>query len=332
MVESVQQQTLPSDEIMVGIGHTPHVLKRARKHLPCVVVVEKTETRGLRGARNSGLIAAKSQIIAFLDDDAIATPDWLRFLAEGYTDPRVLGSGGEVTPLWIAHKPAWLAGEFFWVVGCSYRGMPQTGTTIRNPVGATRSFRREVFEAAGGFRSEIGRVGTRPLGCEETELCIRARQRGPQRRFLYQVQASVASNRTSWSYFFSRCYSEGVSNAFVSRYVGAKDGLASERTYTLQTLPQGILRGFADALFHHDLNGLVRVGAILVGSVATTGGTWEGVPCYKGQNEETPLLGQAIFDVTPGMTRCPSPILVYKGSLVNTTGRNSFYEEAYNAC
>ena len=43
-------------------------------------------------------------------------------------------------------------------------------------MGCNMSFRREVFERIGGFAEEIGRIGKNPLGCEETELCIRARQ------------------------------------------------------------------------------------------------------------------------------------------------------------
>jgi len=154
--------------------------------------------------------------------------------------------------------------------------MPQTVTTIRNPIGANMAFRREIFDAVGGFRTEIGRVGTRPVGCEETELCVRAHQHWPESAFLYQPQASVLhrvpGNRVGCRYFCARCYAEGFSKAVVTRYVGAKDSLASERSYTLRTLPQGILRGLTDGLFHHDLAGLARAGAIVVGLAITTTG------------------------------------------------------------
>src|SRR5712691_10586334 len=120
-VGSVQRQTLPPDEIIVVIDHNPSLLERAREHLASVVVVENTEARGLSGARNSGIAVAQSRIVAFLDDDAIATPDWLMLLSEGFIDPQVLGTGGPVTPLWLERVPAWLPEEFYWVVGCTYR-------------------------------------------------------------------------------------------------------------------------------------------------------------------------------------------------------------------
>src|SRR5450755_2259426 len=58
--------------------------------------------------------------------------------------------------------------------------MPRSPAPVRNLMGSAASFRREVFELVGGFRSELGRSDNeRPLGCEETELCIRLRQHAP---------------------------------------------------------------------------------------------------------------------------------------------------------
>ncbi len=275
-VKSIQQQTLLPGEIILVIDHNPGLLKQVREHIPGVVVVENMEAHGLSGARNSGIAVAKSQIIAFLDDDAVATPDWLIKLSEGFTDPQVLGIGGPVIPLWSDKAPPWLPEEFYWVVGCTYRGMPQSEQAIRNPIGANMAFRHEVFDIVGSFRSGIGRVGTYPVGCEETELCIRARQHWPGRMFLYQPQATVfhriSSNRTHWHYFYSRCYAEGISKAVVTRYVGVKDALASEYTYTIRALPRGGIQSLKDALLYHDLTGFARAGAIVVGLAVTAAG------------------------------------------------------------
>jgi glucosyl-dolichyl phosphate glucuronosyltransferase len=273
-VESVQQQTLPPREIIVVIDHNPGLLKRVQVYVPGVNVVQNTEACGLSGARNSGIAAAKGQIIAFLDDDAMATPNWLlMLLSEGFTDPQILGIGGAIMPLWLDNEPAWLPEEFYWVVGCTYRGMPRTIQAIRNPIGGNMALRREIFDAVGGFRNGIGRIGGHPFGCEETEICIRIRQHWPQSTFLYHPQASVLhrvpSNRTSLRYFCSRCYAEGLSKAVVTQYVGVKDGLSSERVYTLRALPQGVVRGLTDVFFHHDLAGLARAGAIVVGLAMT---------------------------------------------------------------
>jgi glucosyl-dolichyl phosphate glucuronosyltransferase len=306
-VESVRQQTLPPRETIVVIDHNPGLLERVREHLPGVIVVENEEARGLSGSRNSGIAASGSRILAFLDDDAVAAPDWLEVLGEGFHDQHVLGNGGSVIPRWSSTHPLWLPEEFYWVVGCTYRGMPQSVAAIRNPIGANMAVRREVFEQVGGYRSGIGRVGKRPVGCEETELCIRAHQRWPGKIFLYQPQAMVFHrvpyNRATWRYFCARCYAEGLSKAVVTRLVGTRDSLASERGYTMRTLPQGMVRGVRDALLHHDPSGLMRAGAIAVGFASTVTGYLVGrgfsmragsanvltAPLIPRRNTETPM-------------------------------------------
>jgi hypothetical protein len=161
-------------------------------------------------------------------------------------------------------------------VGCSYLGLPCELSVVRNPYGGCMCFRREVFEFVGGFRDGIGRVGTCPLGGEETELCIRASHHWPQKIFLYEPQARihhiVPSHRASWHYFRSRCYAEGLSKAIISRYAGTKDSLSSERRYVLQLLPQAIARGLINSCFHFDGAGFLRAGAIIVGFLMTAAG------------------------------------------------------------
>lgn len=273
-IESAQSQSIQAHEIIVVIDHNPALLGKVRARFPDVVALENREPRGLSGARNSGIAAAQSEILAFLDDDAMAAPDWLEQLCAGYSDPNVIGVGGAIEPLWQGGRPAWFPGEFDWVVGCTYRGTPQTVTPIRNLIGANMSFRREVFAEVGGFRSGMGRIGAFPAGCEETELCIRARQRWPNKVMLYdpaaKVKHQVPANRAQAIYFRSRCYAEGLSKALVSRLVGAGDGLASERTYALRTLPQGVARGIGDAILRREWSGLGRATAILSGLAITT--------------------------------------------------------------
>lgn len=275
-VESLRHQSMKPREIIVVVDHNPHLLQQVQTHLPDVIAIENQEARGLSGARNSGIAIASGALIAFLDDDAIAEPSWLERLARCCEDPRVLGVGGTVEPFWLSKRPGWFPEEFYWVVGCTYQHRPEKPVVVRNPYGGCACIRREVFEIAGGLRDAIGRVGTRPMGCEETELCIRARQLWPEKHFLYEPRARIhhriPAARTRWSYFRSRCYAEGLSKAVVARYVGTKEGLASERTYTLRTLPAGVLRGIKDGIFQRDVNGFLRAGAIIAGLFITTTG------------------------------------------------------------
>ena len=275
-VQSVRDQSFPNKEIIVVVDHNPALHASLSEALPDVRVVENREEQGLSGGRNTGIALARGDVVAFLDDDAIADHDWLKFFADRFTDPAVVGVGGLTLPEWKAPRPSWFPREFDWVVGCTYRGMPDSNTPVRNLLGGNSSFRREALELVGGFQNGIGRAaGKRPLGCEETELCIRLTQRKPTSVMLFDERAMirhlVPAARTRFSYFRSRCYAEGLSKALVTASVGTHDGLSAERRYTTRTLPGGVLRGLADA-GRGDLSGLGRAGAITAGLGSTVAG------------------------------------------------------------
>jgi hypothetical protein len=164
-------------------------------------------------------------------------------------------------------------------VGCSYRGQPTQRAEIRNPIGCNMSFRRELFEAVGGFSTGMGRVGRKPVGCEETELGIRAAQQVRGVGFVgepsAEVEHRVSPDRHTLAYFRSRCVAEGRSKALVAGRVVAGDALSAERSYTTRVLPAGVLRGVADAL-RGDLCGLGRSAAIVMGLALTTLGYLHG--------------------------------------------------------
>ncbi len=109
------------------------------------------------------------------------------------------------------------------------RGCRRSRPTVRNLVGANMSFRREALVEVGGFRHELGRVGTIPAGCEETDLCIRIRQRWPKGRILYDPAAVVdhlvpAGRGERCATSARRCRGEGRSKAVLAGLVGSAVG------------------------------------------------------------------------------------------------------------
>lgn len=279
-VDSVLAQETPADQVLLVIDHDEALLRRAQatfRGVPVrgVTVLANTGPRGLSGARNTGVAHARGEVVVFLDDDAAAEPDWLTRLVRHYADPNVLGVGGRAVPAWDGQRPRWLPPEFDWVVGCSFTGQPTGVAPVRNPIGCNMSFRRDALERTGGFNAALGRIGKVPVGCEETELCIRMRRLHPDGIILYdpaaQVRHRVTADRATWGYFRRRCLAEGRSKAVVARLVGASAGLSSEREYTGRTLPRGVRRELR-ASRAGDPTGLLRAGAIIAGLAVTGGG------------------------------------------------------------
>ncbi|MGC0336381.1 glycosyltransferase family 2 protein [Streptomyces sp. SLBN-8D4] len=270
-VTSVRTQRNPPDEIVLVVDHCRPLYERAARELPGVRVVPSSGPRGLSGARNTGVAVSHGDVVAFLDDDAAAEPQWTDRLLAPYEDPRVVGVGGLVRPRWSTRRPVWFPPEFDWVVGCSYRGLPERTAPVRNFIGANMSFRRTELLAVGGFLDTLGRVSDRPTaGCEETDLCLRITARRPDAVLLYEPAAAVRHRvpeaRTRWSYFRSRCYGEGRSKALVARYDGSGPALTSERAYLRSTIPRALVRN----LRRTGRPGAVRtLGALSAGVCAT---------------------------------------------------------------
>jgi GT2 family glycosyltransferase/O-antigen/teichoic acid export membrane protein len=278
-IESVQLQTHRVDQLILVSDHNDRLFEAVSREFQDIDILSNSETKGLSGARNTGVAAARSDIVAFLDDDAAADREWVAGMLWHYSsDPEVFGVGGSAAPVWADSRPSWLPLEFDWVIGCTYRGQPQSVATVRNLMGCNMSFKREVFDLVGGFSSSIGRVGKRPLGCEETELCIRLRQRVPTARIIYDpaliVAHRVSRDRERFRYFASRCYGEGLSKAMVSTLVG-RDALQSERSYVGRVLPLAVLAGLRDTVRFRP-SGLLRSLATVTGLLITTTGYMRG--------------------------------------------------------
>lgn len=262
-VASVQAQDVTPVETLVVVDHNPALLTRAEAAFhaePGVRVLPNAHKQGLSGARNTAVAEATGEVVVFLDDDAAARPGWLAALLEPYSDPTVAAVGGVAHPRWPTNRPRVLpgdapydpdaTGELDWIVGCTYTGQPTRQAEVRNLMGCNMSFRREVFDRVGGFAEDIGRIGKNPLGCEETELCIRATQAyqraGEKIRIVFEpaaiVDHRVSEDRVEWAYLRRRSWAEGLSKAAVSTMVGAGDGLSTERGYVAKVLPGAVLR------------------------------------------------------------------------------------------
>ena len=270
-------------EVLVVIDHNAALLAAAHDLADeRVRVVANARSRGLSGARNTALDLVRSEVVVFLDDDACPEPGWLATMLAPYAEADVVAVGGAADPVWPrgdTGRPAQLPRELDWVVGCSYTGQPAVRADVRNLMGCSMSFRTAVLREVGGFDEGAGRVGTVPVGCEETDACIRVHQQVPGARIVLEpasrVRHRVSEDRTTWAYLRSRCRAEGSSKAYVARRVGAGDATSVERDYVRTVLPRAVLRELGRAL-RGDPRGLVAALAVVLALAWTTGGYLRG--------------------------------------------------------
>lgn len=156
--------------------------------------------RGLSWARNSGVLAATGEVVAFTDDDAVPDSAWLRSLVEVFSvDPT--GAIGGVTGLVAPAELAYPAQRWFEEYGgfskgsdvvvwslrpdeeISVLGRPGEGgplfpmTTARVGAGASMAFRRHVLDEIGPFDCALG-AGTASEGGEDLDAFSRVLSAG----------------------------------------------------------------------------------------------------------------------------------------------------------
>ncbi|QIZ71042.1 glycosyltransferase family 2 protein [Oxynema aestuarii] len=195
---------------------------------------------GLSTARNTGARVARGRILAYLDDDAVASPQWLSVLVQAYREnDRLAVAGGKVTLIWPEHytPPPWLSEGLAGNLGAYDLGdlpqaIEQPGLT---PRGLNYSIRRTFLDQIGGFNPNLGRMGTKLLSNEELYVTELALELGWQVFYLPEalVAHHVAPERLARSWFLQRGWWQGISECYRDRLCGRTGwrqfGLAGER-------------------------------------------------------------------------------------------------------
>jgi glucosyl-dolichyl phosphate glucuronosyltransferase len=276
-VASVLDQSRPALEVIVAIDNNAELLTQAAAAFePMGVRVLASEgAPGVSGARNTAVRRSTGAILAFLDDDVRAGRDWLEAVAAAHSDEAVAGTSSRLEPVWPGDPPAWLPPELYWVVGCTYRGLPTEVAPVRAPIGACMSFTRDIFDEAGGFTEVLGPNNGAALRCDDTEFGLRAVRSRPGTVVLFLPDPpgrhAVPPERARWSSLVSRCWVEGQSKAGLVRLVGTGAGLSDERRYVARVLPVAFARGVLEAL-RGDRAGLARSAAIATALAVTSAG------------------------------------------------------------
>ena len=247
-IASVRRQVPSPEEIILVVDNNPDLYQRLRGTVDSSVRVMLHEgTHGLSATRNAGIRRAQGDLVAFLDDDAVAEPQWLGRLIELFGDPDVVAAGGTAVLRWAEGRPSWFPEELDWTVGGSLNWLPPERTAVRNPHGFNMCFRREVFDKVGGFSVEIGGIKEIPRGGEEAELCLRIARRRPSAKVIMEPSAvvihKVSANKARFPVILRRAYNEGLYKSWVrhtARVNGGRGALSTERAYLKHLLHRAL--------------------------------------------------------------------------------------------
>lgn len=182
-------------------------------------VVHEPKT-GLSNARNRGIREASAPLVAFLDDDAIAEPGWLKaHLGALRNDHDVVATGGPVRLMWPDGRPPWLPAEqesFY--SGFDLGPWPRRMVFPEFPYGANMAIRRDLLDRVGGFSPQLGRRGGSLLSGEEREVFRRLSEFGGT--FAYVPEAAVLHvvlpERARRSWFLRRAFAQGRSEVVLA--------------------------------------------------------------------------------------------------------------------
>lgn len=219
-LESLKKQDIPHSNfeiVVVNNNSTDRsadiILEFIDENPGMMITFVNEENQGLSWARNRGIHESKSPLMTFLDDDAIATPDFLRKCMEKFeAHPELTAIGGKIIPEFVDGRPKWYT-KYYWGVTGQFDPGDEQGRILywgKFPCGSNMTFRREFFETYGIFNPNLGRKGAILLAGEEKELFSRVKDNAEKDKVMYYpdlvVYHCVDNSKLNPVYLKKFCY------------------------------------------------------------------------------------------------------------------------------
>ena len=220
--ESILNQIYEPIQLVIVIDGNAVVYDRAMSDLGShenALIHHNRKNRGVSYSRTKGAALASGEIVAFIDDDAVAESDWATQLVEAYGEHDAVAVGGRMEGEWLAGRPWFLPAEFDWIVGVTHPGFGVDCEEVRNTFESNLSFRRDVFLELGGFNEQLGPDANSYSHSEGAEIGIRL-QAEYDRGVVYNADAvvrhKVFEHRTQVLWLLSRAFEQGASKRRMS--------------------------------------------------------------------------------------------------------------------
>jgi glycosyltransferase involved in cell wall biosynthesis len=206
-------------------------------------------------ARNRAIKESRGDFIMFVDDDAVADPDWAAEMLEEMEHRHLDVACGMVLPRWGCPPPPWLGPRLYVRLAVHDAARLEAVSmaecdTIHNYFSANVGFRRRAFEVFGNFRQDLGVVGGNPMSGEDTELFARIMARGGVVGFAprARVHHLIPAERMRRSYLRRKSYAFGYGSALAGGHThNHLDKLARNAIRLIAALARGDREG---AVYH----------------------------------------------------------------------------------
>jgi glycosyltransferase involved in cell wall biosynthesis len=239
-IRSLIVQTLPKEafEIVVvdnaSTDGTKAIVCEQFEDVPNLRYVYEPEM-GLAFARNAGWRNAQGEIIAYLDDDAVASPGWLEAILNVYrsVEPAPGCVGGPVTGIWEGERPVWLSDRLArWQGVVKWSDEPHFLTPLEWMPGCNMACPRRIVESLNGFWAYLDRKGRNLLSNGDILLQKQVANMGHPSYYApgVAVQHHVQAGRLTQAWYVKRAYWQGVSDVVMQRHLRKETGDAPAHT------------------------------------------------------------------------------------------------------
>jgi succinoglycan biosynthesis protein ExoM len=213
---SISRQRLPPDTtVRVVVADNDHLpdarsmIEDAASELGLVLTYVHAPAHNISIARNACLDAASAPLVAFIDDDEIATPDWIAHLLARYREGDCDVVFGPVEPVYAKSAPLWMQRAKPHAIRPVIRNGGQIDTGYTSNV----LMRADVI-GANRFDLALGRCGG-----EDTVFFNALHRQGAQLAYcaLATVSEDVPDARTRLIWLLRRQFRSGQSHARLQR-------------------------------------------------------------------------------------------------------------------